>query len=67
MLLDRQGKLVGYYDKTFPTIGEIEEGILPGHGAVVFDTDFGRVGAMICFDFNFPEVCSRSTRNRGPS
>ena len=56
VLLDRQGKLVGYYDKMFPTIGEMERGILPGHGAVAFDTDFGRIGAMICFDFNFPEV-----------
>jgi predicted amidohydrolase len=56
VLLDRQGKLVGYYDKTFPTIGEMEEGILPGRGAVLFDTDFGRIGAMICFDLNFPEL-----------
>jgi predicted amidohydrolase len=56
VLLDRQGKLVGYYDKTFPTIGEMEEGILPGRGAVMFDTDFGRIGAMICFDLNFPEL-----------
>jgi predicted amidohydrolase len=56
VLLDRQGQLVGSYDKMFPTIGEMEEGILPGRGAVVFDTDFGRVGAMICFDFNFAEL-----------
>jgi predicted amidohydrolase len=56
VLFDRQGKVVGYYDKTFPTIGEIEDGVLPGRGAVVFDTDFGRVGAMICFDFNFTEL-----------
>lgn len=56
VLLDRQGKLVGYYDKMFPTIGEMEGGVLPGKGAVVFETDFGRIGAMICFDFNFPEL-----------
>ena len=58
VLLDRQGKLVGYYDKMFPTIGEMRGGVLPGRGAVVFDTDFGRVGAMICFDFNFVELLS---------
>jgi predicted amidohydrolase len=62
VLLDRQGKLVGYYDKTFPTIGEIEEGVLPGRGAVVFDTDFGRIGAMICFDFNFTELLAEYKR-----
>jgi predicted amidohydrolase len=56
VLFDRQGKLVGYYDKMFPTIGEMEDGILPGRGPVVFQTDFGRVGAMICFDFNFTEL-----------
>ena len=58
VLFDRQGKVVGYYDKTFPTIGEMEEGVLPGRGAVVFQTDFGRIGAMICFDFNFTELLS---------
>jgi len=58
VLLDRQGKLAGWYDKTFPTIGEMEAGILPGRGAVVFDTDFGRIGAMICFDLNFRELLS---------
>ena len=56
VLFDRQGKVVGYYDKMFPTIGEMEGGVLPGRGAVVFDTDFGRIGAMICFDFNFTEL-----------
>ncbi len=58
VLFDRQGKVVGYYDKMFPTIGEMEGGVLPGRGAVVFDTDFGRIGAMICFDFNFTELLS---------
>ncbi|MGD0091762.1 MAG: carbon-nitrogen hydrolase family protein [Planctomycetota bacterium] len=56
VLFDREGKVLGYYDKTFPTIGEIEDGVIPGRGAVVFDTDFGRIGAMICFDFNFMEL-----------
>ena len=56
VLFDRQGKLAGCYNKTFPTIGEMEDGILPGQGAKVFNTDFGRIGAMICYDFNFPEL-----------
>jgi len=56
VLFDRQGMVVGWYDKTFPTIGEMEDGTLPGHGAVVFDTDFGRIGALICFDLNFDEL-----------
>jgi len=56
VLFDRQGRIAGIYDKTFPTIGEMERGILPGRGAVTFDTDFGRIGAGICFDFNFREL-----------
>ncbi|MFO8015236.1 MAG: carbon-nitrogen hydrolase family protein [Phycisphaerae bacterium] len=55
-LVDRTGKVVWHYDKTFPTIGEMESGILPGRGAKVFDTDFGRIGALICFDLNFEEL-----------
>jgi hypothetical protein len=53
VLFDRQGRIACVYDKTFPAVEEIERGILPGRGAVTFDTDFGRVGAGICFDFNF--------------
>lgn len=56
VLIDRAGDVVGYYDKKFPTIGEMEGGVLPGRGAVVFDTDFGRIGALICFDLNFDEL-----------
>ncbi len=56
VLFDRQGKVVGWYDKVFPTIGEIESGVLPGKEAKIFETDFGRIGAMICFDMNFEEI-----------
>lgn len=59
VLIDREGRLVGYYDKMFPTINEMEDGVLPGRGAVVFDTDFGRIGALICFDLNFPELLAQ--------
>lgn len=57
VLIDRKGKIVGEYHKIFPTIGEIQElGIRPGREAHVFETDFGRVGACICYDANFREV-----------
>ena len=45
-LFDRDGKVVGAYDKVFPTIGEIEDGTLPGKEAKIFQTDFGRVDAV---------------------
>jgi predicted amidohydrolase len=56
VLFDRTGKVFGVYDKVFPTIGEMESGVLPGAGAEIFQTDFGRVGAIICFDLNFQEL-----------
>ena len=56
VLLDRKGKLTGIYNKNFPTIGEIEDGIKPGDEAPVFECDFGRVAFAICFDLNFGEL-----------
>ena len=56
VLFDREGKIAGVYDKMFPTIGELEYGTIPGDGAKVIDTDFGRIGAFICFDLNFDEL-----------
>ncbi len=59
VLINRQGKVVGYYAKMFPTISELEAGIQPGTDAPVFETDFGRVGMAICFDLNLREVAER--------
>jgi hypothetical protein len=56
VLLDRNGQITGIYDKNFPTIGEMEEGIKPGKSAPVFQCDFGRVAIAICFDLNFDEL-----------
>ena len=43
---------------------EIEGGVTPGHDYPVFDTRFGKVGMMICYDGFFPEV-ARELSNRG--
>ncbi len=56
VLFDREGRMAGAYDKVYPTIGELERGILPGESAKVFQTDFGKIGALICFDLNFREL-----------
>ncbi len=56
ILIDRDGDVAAIYDKVFPTIGEMEFGIVPGSGPVVADTDFGRIGFAICFDLNFWEL-----------
>lgn len=56
VLINRQGKLAGKYRKVSLPREEIDGGITPGEEIPVFDTDFGRIGIMICWDVQFPEV-----------
>ena len=54
VLLDRKGKIAGYYRKIFVFWGE---GLhVSTEGVKVFDTDFGRISILTCFDLNFPEL-----------
>ncbi len=55
ILLDRTGKLVGKYRKLYIPAEEIEGGVTSGQEAPVFDTDFGKVGMMICWDVQYVE------------
>ncbi|MBI2298566.1 MAG: carbon-nitrogen hydrolase family protein [Armatimonadetes bacterium] len=54
--IDRHGDVLGRYYKMFPTIGEIDAGILPGDGGVCVESEYGRIGFAICFDLNFQEL-----------
>jgi predicted amidohydrolase len=56
VLIDRAGKLAGKYRKVCLPREEIDGGLTPGKDYPVFDTDFGRIGMMICWDVHFPEV-----------
>ncbi|MDO8994169.1 MAG: carbon-nitrogen hydrolase family protein, partial [Daejeonella sp.] len=56
ILLDRAGKIAGTYHKNFPTIPEMEQGVIPGDQAQIFQCDFGTVGMAICFDLNYDEL-----------
>ncbi len=55
VLIDRKGKLAGKYRKVYLPREEIEAGLTPGTGFPVFDTDFGRVGIMICWDVEYTD------------
>jgi predicted amidohydrolase len=55
VLIDRSGKLAGTYHKVSLPREEIDGGITPGDALPVFDTDFGRIGMMICWDVTYPE------------
>jgi predicted amidohydrolase len=43
---------------------EINGGLAPGSEYPVFDTDFGKVGMMICWDVSYPDV-ARELAARG--
>ena len=55
VLLGPDGKLIGKYRKVTLPRTEIEAGVAPGNEYPVFDTRFGKVGIMICYDGFFPE------------
>lgn len=60
-LLGPDGQLVGKYRKATLPRTEIEAGIAPGDEYPVFDTRFGKLGMMICYDGFFPEVARQLT------
>lgn len=58
-VLGPDGAVLGTYRKTHVFCGEgrAEGGwVTPGDQAVVVDTDLGRIGLMICFDGDYPEL-----------
>ena len=63
-LIAPDGTLAGKYRKTCLPRGEIDGGIAPGSDYPVFETRFGRLGMMVCYDGFFPEV-ARELANRG--
>jgi predicted amidohydrolase len=56
VLIDRKGEVAGKYHKVSLPREEIEGGVTPGDDLPVFDTDFGKIGMMICWDVTFPEA-----------
>jgi predicted amidohydrolase len=64
VLLGPDGKVAGKYRKVCLPRSELEGGITAGTEYPVFDTRFGKVGMMVCYDGFFPEV-ARELSNRG--
>ncbi len=64
VLIGPEGTVLGKYRKVCLPRGEIEAGIQPGADYPVFETRFGKVGMMVCYDGFFPEV-ARELSNRG--
>jgi predicted amidohydrolase len=64
VLLTPDGELAGKYRKVCLPRGEVSGGIAPGNDYPVFQTRFGKLGMMVCYDGFFPEV-ARHLSNRG--
>ena len=59
VLVDPAGEVVGVYRKTHPFCTEHVDGggwVTPGDTATVVDTALGRIGMIICFDGDYPEL-----------
>ncbi|MBI3865184.1 MAG: carbon-nitrogen hydrolase family protein [Planctomycetia bacterium] len=63
VLIGPDGKIAGKYRKVCLPRGEVTEGVAPGSEYPVFDTKFGKVGMMVCYDGFFPEVARRLSAN----
>ena len=63
VLIDRKGKLAGKYRKVSLPQEEIDGGVTPGNSFPVFDTDFGKIGLMVCWDVTFPEPARALAQN----
>jgi len=63
VLIGPDGKVVGKYRKVCLPRGEHDAGIQPGREFPVFETRFGKVGMMVCYDGFFPEPARELTKN----
>lgn len=62
VLIGPDGKVAGKYRKVCLPRSESEGGIAPGKDFPVFQTRFGKVGMMICYDGFFPEPARELTK-----
>ena len=63
VLIGPDGCVQGKYRKVCLPRSEIESGVQPGHDYPVFQTRFGKVGMMVCYDGFFPEVARQLANN----
>lgn len=54
-LIDKKGKILGYYDKIYLWASELKD-ITRGKDIKVIDTEFGKIGLCTCWDLFFPDL-----------
>ena len=63
VLVGPDGQVIGKYRKVTLPRGECDQGIQPGTEYPVFQTRFGKVAMMICYDGFFPEPARHLSLN----
>jgi predicted amidohydrolase len=63
VLIGPDGTILGKYRKVCLPRGEVDGGLTPGRDYPVFETRFGKVGMMVCYDGFFPEPARELTKN----
>lgn len=60
LIFDRNGRRIGEYRKIHlllaPNLSQEAELLAPGNATCLVETDFGKVGVMVCYDLRFPEL-----------
>lgn len=64
VLVAPDGEVAGRYRKLRPPLTELDPGVTPGDKVAVWDTPFGRVGAVVCFDLMYPDIGMELARER---
>ena len=62
VLIGPDGRIIGKYRKVCLPRGEVDAGLAPGKDYPVFETKFGKVGMMVCYDGFFPEPARELTK-----
>jgi len=63
VLIGPEGTVLGKYRKVCLPRNEAAAGVTPGDEYPVFQTRFGKVGMMVCYDGFFPEVARELSNN----
>ena len=63
VLISPEGKVVGVYRKAHLATSEGWSGLTPGNSLLVFSTNIGRIGSIICMDTMLPESSRMLTLN----
>jgi apolipoprotein N-acyltransferase len=65
LAIDAMGEVAWQYHKAHPVIGAESSFIAAGGGSVrSVDAEFGRIGAVICHDLDFPPLLRQASANR---